>query len=60
MWIMGQSVPFSKFVDDTRMAGMADTPERCSAIQRDLDSLEKWADRNLMKNSLKGIAKPCT
>ena len=28
---------------------MADAPEDCAAIQRDVNGLEKWADRNLMK-----------
>ena len=27
----------------------ADTPEGCAAIQRDLNWLEGWAERNLMK-----------
>lgn len=36
----------SKFADDTKLGGMA---EACAAIQRDLERLEKWADRDLMQ-----------
>lgn len=38
-----------KFTDNTKLGGAADAPECQAAFQRDLDKLEKWAERNLMK-----------
>ncbi|KAK4830089.1 hypothetical protein QYF61_008427 [Mycteria americana] len=45
----GVECTLSKFAHDTKLGGEADMPEGCAAIQRDLDRLEKCADRNLMK-----------
>ncbi|KAK4832996.1 hypothetical protein QYF61_027020 [Mycteria americana] len=45
----GMMYIFGKFVDDTKLGGMSDTPDGCATIQRDLDTLENWAERNLIK-----------
>ena len=39
----------SKYTNDTKLGGVADTPEGCAAIQQDLDRLESWAVRNQMR-----------
>jgi len=39
----------SKFADDTKLGGVVDTQEGCAAIQGDLNRLESWTQRNLMK-----------
>ncbi|XP_058020936.1 protein MEMO1 isoform X2 [Ahaetulla prasina] len=38
-----------KFADDTKLAGIANTPEDRLKIQKDLDRLEHWALSNKMK-----------
>lgn len=37
------------FIDDTKLGGVASTPECCATLQR--DRLERWAERNLLKFS---------
>lgn len=47
---MGHTEEFKdKFKDNLKLKRVADTPDSCVAIQKDLDGLEKWADRNPVK-----------
>ncbi|KAJ7406398.1 hypothetical protein BTVI_65648 [Pitangus sulphuratus] len=39
----------SKFTYDTKLGGVANTPESCAIIQKDLGRLERWAEKNCLK-----------
>jgi len=45
----GIKCTFSKFVDDTKLCGVAGRPKGWDAIQKDPDRLEQWAQVNLMR-----------
>jgi len=44
-----RSLIISKFADDTKLGGVAETTEGCATIQQDLNRLKSWTGRNLMR-----------
>lgn len=45
----------SKFSDNTELGKVADKPEGCAAIHRDLNRLEKRVYRNFMKITRRNV-----
>ena len=46
---VGAESTLSKFADDAKLGGLADTAEGYATIQQDLGKLESWRGRNLLR-----------
>ena len=47
--MIGIERTLTKFVDDTKLSGAADTVEERDVIQRDFKRLDRWAQVNLIR-----------
>jgi len=45
----GTESTISKSANDTKLVGLTDMPQGRAAFQRDLNRLQKWADKNFMR-----------
>lgn len=43
----------SKTANDTYLGGVADSPDGCAAVQRDLSRLGKWAKENFINFNIR-------
>ena len=48
-YIIRQRCALSKLADNINLRGATDTPDGCATIQKDLNRMEKWTNRNLVK-----------
>ncbi|KAJ7424551.1 protein tyrosine phosphatase, receptor type K [Willisornis vidua] len=44
----GTECLLSKFTDNTKLGGVADPPEGCASLQKDLYRLENWTEKNCL------------
>jgi len=45
----GTECTFSKFTGYTKLGGVADITKDCAATQSDLNRLQQWAEKNIVK-----------
>lgn len=63
----GAERTLTSYANLTKLGGVTDRPDTCPTMQRDLDKVEKWIEKNLMKFNKKkcshapgGCSTPCT
>jgi len=49
IWKKRYESTLHKFATDAKLRGVADKAECCAVFQQNLDRLESWVERNLMR-----------